>query len=195
MQKTLLFIAFCLIQFTSWAQPNRWQQKVEYTINVNLNHTDHSYKGDETIIYYNNSDEALTHLYFHLYFNAFQPGSAMDVRSLTIEDPDQRVSDRISKLQPNEYGHCHVRSVKVNGKLAELTENETILEVKLAQVIPAKSNAKIEITFDGQVPIQIRRSGRSNSEGIDYSMSQWYPKLCEYDYQGWHANPYVGREF
>jgi aminopeptidase N len=49
--------------------------------------------------------------------------------------------------------------------------------------------------FKTQVPLQIRRSGRMNKEGIDYSMSQWYPKLCEYDRDGWHANPYVGREF
>jgi hypothetical protein len=26
-------------------------------------------------------------------------------------------------------------------------------------------------------------------------MSQWYPKLCEYDYEGWHPTPYVAREF
>jgi len=53
----------------------------------------------------------------------------------------------------------------------------------------------IELSFEGQVPIQIRRSGRNNSEGIDYSMSQWYPKICEYDANGWHPNPYLGREF
>jgi len=51
------------------------------------------------------------------------------------------------------------------------------------------------MNFNSQVPVQIRRSGRDNEEGISYSMSQWYPKLCEYDYQGWHANPYIGREF
>jgi aminopeptidase N len=49
--------------------------------------------------------------------------------------------------------------------------------------------------FHAQVPLQIRRSGRDSREGISYSMSQWYPKLCEYDYQGWHANPYIAREF
>ena len=49
--------------------------------------------------------------------------------------------------------------------------------------------------FLSQVPLQIRRTGRDNAEGIAYSMTQWYPKMCEYDYQGWHANPYVGREF
>src|SRR5690606_30054347 len=34
-----------------------------------------------------------------------------------------------------------------------------------------------------------------SEEGVRYSMSQWYPKMAEYDYQGWHANPYIGREF
>src|SRR5439155_21103487 len=31
--------------------------------------------------------------------------------------------------------------------------------------------------------------------GVRYSMSQWYPKMCEYDYKGWHPTPYVAREF
>jgi Peptidase family M1 domain len=195
MSKLFLTTTIIFCQLLSLAQVNRWQQRVEYAINVSIDATNHGMKGDETITYYNNSDESLSNLYFHLYFNAFQPGSVMDVRSLTIEDPDQRVSDRISKLKPEEEGHCHVRSLKVNGKSAEIFENGTILEVKLAQPIQAHASAKIELVFDGQVPLQIRRSGRSNTEGIDYSMSQWYPKLCEYDYQGWHANPYVGREF
>jgi hypothetical protein len=45
------------------------------------------------------------------------------------------------------------------------------------------------------VPKQIRRSGRDNAEGVRYSMSQWYPKMVEYDYQGWNTNPYIAREF
>jgi hypothetical protein len=49
--------------------------------------------------------------------------------------------------------------------------------------------------FTSQVPVQIRRSGRNNSEGIDYSMSQWYPKVVEYDRDGWHATPYIAREY
>jgi hypothetical protein len=51
------------------------------------------------------------------------------------------------------------------------------------------------MTFEAQVPVQIRRSGRDNREGISYSMTQWYPKLAEYDHQGWHAYQYVAREF
>jgi hypothetical protein len=49
------------------------------------------------------------------------------------------------------------------------------------------------LDFDGQVPVQIRRSG--NSEGVELSMAQWYPKIAEFDFEGWHADPYIAREF
>ena len=54
----------------------------------------------------------------------------------------------------------------------------------------------LEMVFEAQVPLQVRRSGRDNpSTGVRYSMSQWYPKLCEFDEEGWHPTPYVAREF
>ena len=52
-----------------------------------------------------------------------------------------------------------------------------------------------EMTFEGQVPLNVRRSGKNSSEGVVLSMAQWYPKLAEYDFEGWHADPYIGREF
>ena len=57
----------------------------------------------------------------------------------------------------------------------------------------AKSTFTLD--FDGQVPVQIRRSGRNNVEGVEFSMSQWYPKIAEFDFEGWHADPYIAREF
>ncbi len=191
--KNLLIVLFTITAIHAQAQ--YWQQKADYKIDFKLDHNTHRFTGKEIIQYTNNSPDALTHLYYHLYFNAFQPGSAMDVRSLSIADPDPRVGDRISKLKPEEYGHLHTTSLKVNGQSVKFTENETILEVTLNQPIPAGGKATFEMEFEGQVPIQIRRSGRNSAEGIDYSMSQWYPKLCEYDRHGWHPNPYIGREF
>lgn len=172
-----------------------WQQRVEYKMDVQLNAANHQFKGRQSIVYTNNSPDVLTHLYFHLYFNAFQPGSAMDVRSRSIVDPDPRVGSRIVELTPEQQGYLHVTNLTVNGKSVTMVENETILEVKLEQPIAAGAKATLQLDFEGQVPVQIRRSGRNSAEGIDYSMSQWYPKLCEYDRDGWHPNPYIGREF
>jgi hypothetical protein len=69
------------------------------------------------------------------------------------------------------------------------------LEVDLDKPILPKSKTTLDVSFEAQVPIQIRRSGRDNADGVRYSMSQWYPKMVEYDYQGWNANPYIAREF
>ncbi len=147
------------------------------------------------MVYINNSPDTLHRVFYHLYFNAFQPNSMMDVRSRTIADPDSRVRDRIYNLTEAEQGYQRIESLTMNGKPVEYEVVGTILEVTLVEPILPKNAATFDMEFQAQVPSQIRRSGRDNAEGISYSMAQWYPKMAEYDYQGWHANPYIAREF
>lgn len=186
---------FLVMGISVYAQDYRWQQRVEYSMNVQLNTQNHKLNGDQKLVYYNNSPDTLTKVYYHLFFNAFQPGSMMDVRSRNISDPDRRVADRISKLNADEIGYQHVQSLKQDGKSTTYKVNGTILEVTLAKPLLPKTKTTFEMSFEAQVPVQIRRSGRDSREGIAYSMTQWYPKLAEYDYQGWHAYQYVAREF
>ncbi|MFC3414451.1 M1 family metallopeptidase [Algoriphagus hitonicola] len=176
-------------------QTGRFQQAVDYKMDVSMDVESNQYSGTQELVYTNNSPDTLTRVFYHLYYNAFQPGSMMDVRSRTIADPDRRVGDRIANLQPDEIGYLHVKNLKMNGKDAQVSEVGTILEVELPEPILPNSEVTFTLEFEGQVPVQIRRSGRDSEEGVRYSMSQWYPKLANYDEQGWHANPYIGREF
>ncbi|WP_298537716.1 M1 family metallopeptidase [uncultured Algibacter sp.] len=172
-----------------------WQQHVDYKMEIDMDVNTYQYKGKQTLVYTNNSPDVLNKVFYHLYFNAFQPDSEMDVRSRTIADPDARVGDRISKLKPNEIGYIKVNTLKQNGTVLKHKTVGTVLEVNLANPIQPGESVTFNMIFDAQVPVQIRRSGRNNKEGVALSMAQWYPKLAEYDFEGWHTDPYIGREF
>jgi hypothetical protein len=188
-------LMFLLVPIQIFAQAERWQQSISYKMDVEMNVVTNQYTGTQTIAYSNNSPDTLDQIFFHLYYNAFQPNSMMDMRSRTIADPDRRVGDRISKLRPNEIGYMRIQSLTMNGQPVEFEEVETVLEAKLPYPILPHTTVLFETSFEAQVPLQVRRSGRDSQEGVRYSMSQWYPKIANYDYQGWHANPYIGREF
>lgn len=172
-----------------------WQQQVDYTMDIDMDVNNYQYKGIQKLVYTNNSPDDLDRVFYHLYFNAFQPGSQMDVRSLNIADPDRRVGDRISKLKPNEIGYIKVNSLKQDGAAVTYETVGTILEVQLQKPIKAGETVTFDMLFDAQVPVQIRRSGRNSKEDVALSMAQWYPKMAEYDFQGWHTPPYIAREF
>lgn len=204
--KHWLFILFFLSVIISDAQPGRWQQRVAYKIDVNVNVNNNTYEGTEQLKYYNNSPDTLHKVFFHLYWNAFRPGSMMDMRSRDLGrdsinsrlDWDSRVRDRIANLKENEMGLMNVSLLKLNGhqQICTMKSDGTIMEVQLSEPILPHQSAIFEMKFNAQVPLQIRRSGRDNPQtGVQYSMSQWYPKICEYDYEGWHPTPYVAREF
>ena len=195
-QQLVLIIGFLFYGISNaQPQPGYWQQQANYKMDVEVNTKNYQYKGTQEIEYSNNSPDTLKQLFIHLYFNAFQPGSEMDVRSQTIKDPDARVGSRISKLKKDEIGFLEVSTLTVNGSKTKTTLSGTVLEIQLSKPIAPLSTSKIQLKFEGQVPKQIRRAGRNNKEGIALSMTQWYPKLAEYDDQGWHADPYIGREF
>ncbi|MAN59262.1 MAG: peptidase M1 [Flavobacteriaceae bacterium] len=172
-----------------------WQQHVDYKMQIDMDVDTYQYKGRQELTYTNNSPDVLNRVFYHLYFNAFQPGSEMDVRSRTISDPDARVADRISNLSPSEIGYIKPTMLTQDGEPLQYEVVGTVLEVELNTPIKPGESTVFLMEWDAQVPVQIRRSGRNNEEGVALSMTQWYPKLAEYDFQGWHADPYIGREF
>ncbi|SHF98217.1 Peptidase family M1 [Flavobacterium segetis] len=184
-----------------------WQQHVDYKMNVTMDAKNYQYKGKQDLVYTNNSQDTLRKVYYHLFNNAFQPGSEMDVRIQNIKDPDARMvtkvkvgnqevkESRIKNLKPNEIGYLRVSNFMQDGVAAMTKTVGTILEVTLPKPILPNSKTTLTLDFDGQVPVQIRRSGRNNAEGVALSMAQWYPKIAEFDFEGWHADPYIAREF
>jgi hypothetical protein len=192
----VLSTLFCLISFTGYSQGQYyWQQEVDYEMDINVDAQKHQFTGTQQLTYKNNSPDTLKRVFYHLYFNAFQPNSMMDVRSRTIADPDSRVRDRILHLPKDEIGYHHINSLRQDGKAVDYTVDGTILEVTLNEPILPGESTVFNMQFESQVPRQIRRSGWMNKEGVEFSMSQWYPKMSEYDENGWHPNPYIGREF
>ncbi len=177
-----------------------WQQHVDYAMEVDMNVENFQYSGTQKLVYTNNSPDELKRVYYHLYFNAFQPGSEMDMRLQSIEDPDGRMTtenkkSRIASLSEAEIGYLRAKTLTQDGQKVSFNEEGTVLVVDLAKPIPPRGKTTFDMTFEGQVPVQIRRSGRNNKDGVALSMSQWYPKLAEYDFEGWHAHPYIAREF
>jgi len=184
-----------------------WQQHVDYTMDVDVNVEKFQYSGTQKLVYTNNSPDDLNNVYYHLYYNAFQPGSEMDARLQSIGDPDGRMvinegtrekpiyKSRIAMLKPNEIGYLKIKSLKQNGKDVKFKVAGTVLEVTLNEPIKSGSNVTFDMEFDGQLPVHIRRAGRNSRDDIAMSMAQWYPKMAEYDFEGWQAHPYIAREF
>lgn len=197
--QSLFFSAFFGVTLFLSAQSSDWQQHVDYTMNVEMYVKTYQYTGTQKLVYTNNSPDELSRVFYHLYYNAFQPGSEMDIRLQNIKDPDKRMMEgensRIASLSESEIGYLHAKSLTQDGQSVTFTEEGTILVVDLAKPIPSGGKTTLEMTFEGQVPLQIRRSGRNSREDVALSMSQWYPKLSEYDFEGWHPNPYIAREF
>lgn len=177
-----------------------WQQHVDYSMDVSIDVKSFQYTGIQKLVYTNNSPDTLDRIYYHLYFNAFQPGSEMDIRLQNISDPDSRMTNanhrsRIATLNEDEIGYLRATSLEQDGQSVRFSEEATVLVVDLFKPIPPGGKTTLDMQFEGQVPLQVRRAGRNSAEGVALSMSQWYPKLAEYDFEGWHADPYIGREF
>ena len=196
-----LFILFSFIFSLSSAQQNAYyQQSAKYKMDIDVDAENFTYQGKQTLTYTNNSPDELKTVYFHLYWNAFKAGSMMDQRvGGQGKNGDSRLQkdgiSRLASIPKTEEGAQNIHWIKQNGKDLKFEIQETIMKVELATPIKPNSSTTFTMDWDAVIPMQIRRSGRNNREGIDMTVTQWYPKIAEYDYDGWATFDYVGREF
>ena len=189
------FLFFALVFTLSINGQNSWQQNANYKIYIDVDVKKNTFKGSQEVLYTNNSPDALNKVFFHLYFNAFRPESDMAERLNNGDDNNRRFDVNIKDLEPHEYGQLKVNNLKQDGLNIDSFVSDTILEVTLTNPILPGESSLFTMNFNGQIPITIRRAGRDSPMGVKYSMAQWYPKISEYDYEGWNTAPYTGREF
>ena len=110
-----LFYIFLLIVTHMAAQHNSWQQRADYEMELDVDVNTFRFSGTQKLTYTNNSPDTLGRVFYHMYFNAFQPGSEMDIRLQNIEDPDSRMladgQSRIANLKPEEIGYLKATSL------------------------------------------------------------------------------------
>ena len=116
MKKYISLVLLFLVSVLSYSQSNYWQQEIGLYYGNWHGCEYNQFKGVQKLVYINNSPDTLHHVFYHLYFNAFQPGSMMDVRSRSIQDPDPRVGSRIEGLKDDEIGFQKIDKLTQDGK-------------------------------------------------------------------------------
>ncbi|MBN9311702.1 MAG: aminopeptidase [Chryseobacterium sp. 39-10] len=200
MQKIILLTLSLVFGMVAAQQNAYYQQYAQYKMDIDVDANNFTYAGKQTITYSNNSPDELKVIYFHLYWNAFKPNSMMDQRVQSQgKSGDSRLQvngiSRLASIPKDQEGAQNIHWIKQNGKNIKFDIQETIMKVYLDKPVKANSTTTLTMEWDAVIPQQIRRAGRNNSEGIDLTMTQWYPKIAEYDYDGWATFDYVGREF
>ena len=140
-------------------QASYWQQHVDYTMDVDMDVENYQYTGTQKLVYTNNSPDELTRVYYHLYFNAFQPGSEMDMRLQTIADPDGRMTtedkqSRIASLTDSDIGYLHIENLTQDGQVVRFNEEGTVLVVEFAKPIPTEERPLLKWALKVKFPFK-----------------------------------------
>ena len=190
MLKTALLFSCLLVlnlQQNLFAQTTSyWQQNVDYDISVSLDDVNHVLNGNISMVYTNNSPDALTYIYMHLWPNAYKNNNTAFAKQKVLQG-----STDFYFAKDEERGWIENLDFKVNGVSVALeydAENIDIAKIILNQPLASGQSITITTPFKVQMPKCFSRLGHV---GQQYQVTQWYPKPAVYDYKGWHPIPYL----
>ncbi len=210
MKKALFFTlcllpsAFCLAQsYRSTSNPQYWknhppyagywQQDVHYKLKARINEKTNIINGQEELTYYNNSPDTLNFVFFHLYQNAFQPGSYFD--KMTRENGVTPKYGRYEAQKKNE----EIISMSSGGTELKREEDNTVVKVYLTKPLLPNDSVKFDITFNSYFDSGTQRRrmkifsvfGNKHFDGV-----HWYPRIAVYDRKfGWETDQHMEKEF
>jgi hypothetical protein len=170
-----------------------WQQDIYYNIKANIDEKTDMLTGEEELTYWNNSPDTLSFVFFHLYENAFQPGSYYDAMQKSLGQTPQYGSYEEQKLG------ISVENISSAGTELKTEKDNTILKVFLLKPLKSGESITFKIKFKTWFDISAnwRRMHVFNDYGFKhYNGGHWYPRICVYDKEfGWETSQHLGHEF
>ena len=187
--------------------PNYWQLQTDYTIEAKLDPATDTITGTEAVTVHNNSPQELTEIVLRLDHNIFR-GLVPRGTSVPAENTEGMVVTRIAVNGENidlqapsapagraggrggRGGPPAPRTLGVSGL------DQTVARISLANPIPAKSTAKLEMAWHTKLPGGPGGLGHRMTQRWDdalFQPTQWFPRLAKYDdLRGWDNSLYLG---
>jgi hypothetical protein len=169
------------------AQSPYWQQQLRYNIQAELNESEKSITGFETIVYKNNSPHTLDFIWFHIWPNAYKHDSTTLMKQIRND------AERSKKAEAFGTGSIEGLMFRINDQPAQTVPHENpqyidVVKVLLNSPLLPGDSVAISTPFKVMLPPYFSRSGHADGE---FMACQWYPKPAVFDQSGWHEFPYL----
>lgn len=150
---------------------NYWQNSARYNMTVTALPPDRNIKGEETIVYFNNSPDTLRNPVIKLFLNIHKPGAA---RNGGVTE-DYLTSG------------MHIDAVTHNGAPYQWKENpqsSTWQSMRLPKPLPPHDSVKLTFQWHYEISKESGREGMIDS--TTYFLAYFYPRIAVLDdYNGW----------
>ena len=179
-----------------------YQQKADYEINVELDEENNIIKGNEIIIYTNNSPDILNYLWIQLDQN---------VRAKNSHGQLTTTNNMNNKMSFGSIKRMHDRMNFDGGfKLEKVTDlygkellykiNETMMRIDLQKPLKRGQSFSFKIKYSYNLNDRMKIGGRSGyeyfkeEENSIYTIAQFFPRMAVYnEVEGWQNKQFLGR--
>lgn len=164
------------------SEPTLSDRVVSYAIDASLDAAKHQAAGKEHMTWRNRSDRPVSHVYFHLYLNAFANDGSTWFTERRVLTAHGR-SRGNARLKKGEWGWIHLQQVQQDGTALKWSfvqpdggpkTDETVVRIDLARPVPAGGTLALDIDFLSQLPRVVERTGWWGDFNL---VGQWFPKI------------------
>ncbi len=180
------------------------ERRVAYTMDVTLDPAARTVQGTERVAWRNPGGEPVDELQFHLYLNAFKPGSTfmresggrhrgfsaasedrwggIEIHSMRVAAPDAALPSPAYRTAEGDLTG-RIRFIQPDDGNAD---DQTVAAVALPQPVLPGQTIYLDVDFTAKLPEIIARTGwKQKEDGTPFFMvAQWFPKLGVYEVPG-----------
>jgi len=180
-----------------------WQMKADYSIDAFLDEENLVMKGEEWIVYHNQSPDPLDYVWLQLDENENRPEAESNyTEGGKFSPPFTEQSLKSLRSADQLVGHgvniFQVKDQSGNPMVYEI--NQTMMRVNLNKTLLPGKKLKFFVSWSYKIPDRMKLGGRGGLEYFEedgnhlFTIAQWYPRMCVYsDFQGWQNKQFTGR--